>query len=162
MRSSEFEKLAVENLVDKHGLTEEELAEALPAIAAVGKALGGAVAKAGGALAKAGAQGLKKVGSAAAQKTKQAATDIAKSAAQKVTQKVTQKAQQQMSNQLLKKGSSIPFPTQSGQAKDFEIDDVKGDEVTIVNPDAKNKPEEPEKLVYKKQDIEAVIQGLQQ
>jgi hypothetical protein len=81
---------------------------------------------------------------------------------QGVAAKQAQQAQAKLSKQLLKKGSSIPFPTQSGQAKEFKIDDVKGDEVTIINPDARAKPEEPEKMVYKKQDVETVVKGLQQ
>jgi len=155
MRTREFLKDAVENVSQRNQISEEELVEALPALAAVGKAIGSAVAKAGGAA-------LKKAGTAAVQGVKQKANDVAKSSAEKAVQKVSQKAQQQMAKQLIKKGNSIPFPTQSGQAKEFEIDDVKGDEVTIVNPDAKNKPEEPEKMVYKKKDIEAVVKGLQQ
>ena len=54
------------------------------------------------------------------------------------------------------------MPTKDGKSKEFEIDDVSGDEVTIVNPDASKAPEEPEKLTYKKQDVDTIIQSLGQ
>lgn len=43
------------------------------------------------------------------------------------------------------------MPTKDGQEAEFEIDDVQGDEVTLINPDASKAPEEPEKVTYKKQ-----------
>lgn len=136
----------------------KEFTEALPALAAVGRAAGGMAAKAAqavGGVAKAGAKAAKTVGATA--------VDAAQgSAGKSMAAKVAQKNQDQLAKQLIKKGGSIPFPTKSGQAKEFEIDDVKGDEVTIINPDAKAKPEEPEKMVYKKKDVETVVKGLQQ
>lgn len=136
----------------------KEFTEALPALAAVGKAMGGMANKATQA-----ASGIAKAGAKAAKTVGATAVDAAQgSAGKSMAAKVAQKNQDQLAKQLIKKGSSIPFPTKSGQAKEFEIDDVKGDEVTIVNPDAKTKPEEPEKMVYKKKDVETVIKGLQQ
>lgn len=129
--------------------------EAMPALAAVGKAIGGMASKAVGTAAKAGVAAAKKVGATAVQGAEGGA-------GKSTASKIAQKQQQELAKQLIKKGGSIPFPTQSGQAKEFKIDDVKGDEVTIVNPDAKTKPEEPEKMVYKKQDVETVVKGLQQ
>ena len=76
--------------------------------------------------------------------------------------KAAQKSGDALSAQLLKRGSKIPMPTQSGPAKEFEVDDVKGDEVTLINPDAKRAPEEPEKITYKKQDVDTIIKGLTQ
>jgi len=131
-----------------------QIDEAMPALAAVGKAMGGMAAKAAGGIAKAGANAAKAVGATA--------VDAAQGPGKSMAAKVAQKNQDQLAKQLIKKGGAIPFPTKSGQAKEFKIDDVKGDEVTIINPDAKAKPEEPEKMVYKKKDVETVVKGLQQ
>lgn len=153
MRLNEFEKQAQENVLRKT-IDEEQLDEVLPAIGAVAKAAGGALAKGAGALAKGVAKG---VGTAA----KGAVKSVASAATDKIAQ-AAQKNQQNMQQDLIKKGNKIPFPTKSGQAKEFEIDDIQGDEVTIINPDAAQKPDEPEKLVYKKDDINAVVGALSQ
>ena len=137
--------------------------EAIPALGKMAKGLGavaGAVKQAGGVGAAvkqaggvAGAAGAAKQVAGAAMGANKPTSNAAKQA---------QKAQANLSKQLLKKGAKVPFPTQSGQAKEFEIDDVKGDEVTLVNPDARQKPEEPEKLIYKKKDVDTVIKTLGQ
>ena len=124
--------------------------EILPAIAGGVAKVGAGIAKAGakavgGAVAKVGAKAVKAVGSAG----KSMATKVAGAAADKLSQ------------ELIKRGSKIPMPTEKG-AKEFEIDDVNGDEVTLVNPDASKAPEEPEKVTYKKQDIDTIVQGLPQ
>lgn len=126
--------------------------EALPALAQVARTM----APAGMKKTAPGTQNVAQAvgGTAAAKPTTGAGKSMAGKIAQKTTQELTKK--------LLTKGSKVPFPTQSGQAKEFEIDDVQGDEVTLVNPDAKNKPEEPEKMVYKKKDVETVIGQLSQ
>ena len=105
--------------------------EILPAIAGGVAKVGAGIAKAGakavgGAVAKVGAKAVKAVGSAG----KSMATKVAGAAADKLSQ------------ELIKRGSKIPMPTEKG-AKEFEIDDVNGDEVTLVNPDASKAPEEP-------------------
>lgn len=126
--------------------------EALPAIGAIaGAALKGAAAgakKIAGQAAK--AIGAKAVGNAS--------TSAGKSQAGKIAQQATQAASQQ----LLKRGNALPMPTQDGKQKEFEIDDVKGDEVTLINPDAKKAPEEPEKVTYKKKDLDTIISALAQ
>ena len=137
--------------------------EAIPALGKMAKGLGavaGAVKQAGGVGAAvkqaggvAGAVGAAKQVAGAAMGANKPTSNAAKQA---------QKAQANLSKQLLKKGAKVPFPTQSGKAKEFEIDDVKGDEVTLVNPDARQKPEEPEKLIYKKKDVDTVIKTLGQ
>lgn len=126
--------------------------EAIPAIGKVAKGLG-----------KIAGTSISAVGGKATPPDTTARTDgEPQSIAQSAVQKQAQKAQANLSKQLLKKGSKVPFPTQSGQAKEFEIDNVTGDEVTLVNPDARSKPEEPEKLIYKKKDVDTVIQTLGQ
>ena len=121
--------------------------EALPALAKVAKALSPMKKPATG-----GATGdiANKVGAVATAKPQAGA-------GASMANKVVQKTQQELQKKMIQKGSKVPFPTQSGQAKEFEIDDVKGDEVTLVNPDARNKPEEPEKMTYKKKDVETVV-----
>tara|TARA_R110000851_G_scaffold70389_1_gene157001 strand:+ start:6634 stop:7065 length:432 start_codon:yes stop_codon:yes gene_type:complete len=69
------------------------------------------------------------------------------------------KAKDKVVQQLVKPGSSIPMPTQNGQ-EDFEIDDVDGEMVTLINPNARKAPEEPEKISYLKKDIDTIVKGL--
>ena len=154
MKLEEFEKDAVESFITKHDLNEQQIDEILPAIGAIAKGAGTLAAKGAGALAKGVAKGVGAVAKGAVKSVASAATD-------KIAQ-AAQKSQQDMQQDLIKKGNKIPFPTKSGQAKEFEIDDVQGDEVTIINPDAAQKPDEPEKLVYKKDDINAVVGSLTQ
>ena len=139
--------------------------EAIPALGKMAKGLGavaGAVKQAGGVGAAVKQAGGIKGAMKAAGQVAGAAMGKPAAGAQSVAQKQAQKAQQQLQKQLMKKGSKIPFPTQSGKAKEFEIDNVQGDEVTLVNPDARQKPEEPEKLIYKKKDVDTVVQSLGQ
>jgi len=127
---------------------EFKVAEALPALAKVAKTLNPMKKPApstGDIASKVGAT---------------AVADPKAGAGQSMANKVVQKTQQELQKKLIQKGAKVPFPTQSGQAKEFEIDDVKGDEITLVNPDARNKPEEPEKMVYKKKDVETVVNQL--
>lgn len=147
MRFKEFNK-SVDHRTD----------EVLPAIGAAMQAVGGAAKTIGGAAAKAvGNVAKKAVGTAVGAVAGAAKSTIGTDAA-----KAAQKSGDALSAQLLKRGSKIPMPTQSGPAKEFEVDDVKGDEVTLINPDAKRAPEEPEKITYKKQDVDTIIKGLTQ
>lgn len=125
--------------------------EALPAI-------GAAAAKVAGVAGKAVSNIAQKAGKAVGAMATKATTSAGKSMANKVSQQATQAAAQQ----LLKRGNSIPMPTQKGKQAEFEIDDVKGDEVTLINPDAKKAPEEPEKVTYKKKDLDTIIQQISQ
>jgi len=52
------------------------------------------------------------------------------------------------------------MPTDSGKVQDFEIDDLKGDEVTLTNP--KPKPGEPVKTVHKTKELDPIIQQMVQ
>lgn len=69
------------------------------------------------------------------------------------------KSQDKVIQQLVKPGGKIPMPTKNGTG-DFEIDDVDGDMVTLINPDARKAPEEPEKISYLKKDIDTIVKGL--
>ena len=124
--------------------------ELLPAISGGVKNMGGVLKKGTdavkGAISAVGGIGVK------------SKTGAGKSMASKLANKATN----QLSQQLLKKGSKIPMPTKDGTSKEFEIDDVSGDEVTIVNPDASKAPEEPEKLTYTMEYVDTIIQSLGQ
>ena len=168
MKLEEFEKDAIESFIAKHDLTEQQIDEILPAIGAIAKgagALAKGVAKGVGSVAKGAAKGAGALAKGVAKGVGSVAKGAAKSVASAATDKIAQAAQQSqqaLQQDLIQKGNKIPFPTKSGQAKEFEIDDVQGDEVTIINPDAAQKPDEPEKLVYKKDDINAVVGSLTQ
>tara|TARA_B100000900_G_scaffold408643_1_gene423240 strand:+ start:6880 stop:7344 length:465 start_codon:yes stop_codon:yes gene_type:complete len=122
---------------------EEEIVEVVPMIGAalgrVGAKMGSAAAKAG---VKAGAQ-LGKVGAGKAKGIGQAAV------------KAVKKAQDKVSKAILKKGSQIAIPTQGGKETEFDIDDVKGDQVTLQNPEAK--PGEPQAFVYNKKELDQIV-----
>ena len=63
-----------------------------------------------------------------------------------------------MANTLLKRGSKLPIPDKSGKPQEFEVDAVKGTEVTLKNP--KPKPGEPIKTVHNKKDLDPIIQQM--
>lgn len=150
--------------------TQEQIDEAVPAMlgavaGAAGKlamkgaaAAGKMAAKGAGAVAKAGAKGIGRVG----QKMGQMAAKGAKGAAQKLATKAVNKAQGMVANKMaqavLKPGATLPMPDAKGQQQDFEIDSVKGNEVTLKNPKAK--PGEPIKTVHVKKDLDPIIKQM--
>jgi hypothetical protein len=157
MKFNEFEQSAKQRVAERNEMTEEQLDEILPAIA--GAAIRGAAglgAKAVGGIAKAGA----KAGAAAAKKVGAAAVKGAQGVGKGLAQKVAAKNAQALAKAVLKKGSRLPMPTQGGKTQDFEIDDLKGDEVTLVNP--KPKPGEPIKTVHKTKELDPIIQQMVQ
>ena len=143
-------------------LTEEQLDEILPAIVGtvgrVGAAMGSAAAKgavkAVGTVANGVAKGVGQVAKTVDNTTKAAGKQLGNKVVQKAANSATQAAQKQ----LLKRGNKIPAPTQGGGEAEFEIDTVKGQEVTLKNP--KPKPGEPQKITYSKQDLDPIIKGL--
>jgi len=156
MKFNEFEKPAKQRVAERNEMTEEQLDEILPAIGMVARAAGGAVAKAAGGIAKAGAQ----AGAAAAKKVGAAAVQGASAIGKGFAKKVAAKNAQALQKAVLKKGQSIPMPADGGKVTDFEIDDLKGDEVTLVNP--KPKPGEPIKTVHKTKELDPIIQQMVQ
>lgn len=145
-------------------LTEEQLDEVLPMIAGavgrVGLAMGSAAARGAAKVAGSAVKGVAKgVGQVA-----KTAGNVAKTAGQKIGNKVVQKAAnsatQAAQKQLLKRGNKIPAPTQGGGEDEFEIDQVRGQEVTLKNP--KPKAGEPNKITYNKKDLDPIIKGLVQ
>lgn len=149
MRFSEF---------NKPRTNDAEVNEVLPAIGAVAARAGAAAAKGIGKIAA----GTARAAGTAAKKVGAKAVKGAMGVGKSVAADVADKAQDMMKKELLKRGNKLPMPTQNGQAKEFEIDDVKGDEVTLINPDANTKPEEPEKVTYKKKDLDTIIKDLAQ
>jgi len=139
-------------------LTEEQLDEILPAIVGtvgrVGAAMGSAAAKGAAKAVGTVAKGVGQVAKTVGNTTKAAGKQIGNKVVQKAANSATQAAQKQ----LLKRGNKIPAPTQGGGEAEFEIDTVKGQEVTLKNP--KPKPGEPQKITYSKQDLDPIIKGL--
>src|SRR6056300_772431 len=156
MKFNEFEKPAKQRVAERNEMTEEQLDEILPAIAKVAGVVGGMAAKAAGGVAKAGA----KVGAAAAKKVGAAAVKGAQGVGKGLAKKVAAKNAQALAKAVLKKGQSLPMPTDSGKTADFKIDDLKGDEVTLTNP--KPKPGEPIKTVHKTKELDPIIQQMVQ
>jgi hypothetical protein len=156
MKFKDFEKDALRNVAENRNISPAQLDEVLPAIGgALGKVIGAAARGAtqtGTAAAQAGTDAAKKVGAAAVQ----GAQGVGKGLAQKVAQKNADA----LAKAVLKKGARIPMPTDQSGAKpeEFEIDDLKGDEVTLVNP--KPKPGEPLKTVHKRKELDPIIQNL--
>lgn len=156
MRFKDFEQSAKSNVEQRRGMTEGQLDEVLPAIGgALGKAMGAVAsgaAKVGASAAKAGAQAAKKVGAAAVQGAQGVGKGLAK--------KIAAKNADALAKAVLKKGAKLPIPTQGPGSRpaEFEVDDVKGDEVTLVNP--KPKPGDPIKTVHKRKELDPVIQSL--
>lgn len=154
MKFKDFEKDALRRVAENRGISSQQLDEVLPAIGGpLGKAMGAAAGQAARPDAtQAGVDAAKKVGAAAVQ----GAQGVGKGLAQKVAQKNADA----LAKVVLKKGARLPIPTDQANDKpeEFEIDDVKGDEVTLVNP--KPKPGSPLKTVHKKKELDPVIQNL--
>jgi len=156
MKFNEFEKSAKQRVEERNNMTEGQLDEVLPAIAGIARGAATLGAKAAGGVAKAGAQ----VGAAAAKKVGAAAVKGAQGVGKGLAKKVAAKNAKALAKTVLKKGSSLPMPTQGGKVQDFEIDDLKGDEVTLTNP--KPKPGEPVKTVHKTKELDPIIQQMVQ
>lgn len=147
MRFNEFKDKRVD---------EEQLDEIIPAIAGIARGAATLGAKAAGGIAKAGA----KAGASAAKKVGAAAVKGAQGVGKGLAKKVAAKNAQALAKAVLKKGQSLPMPTEGGKTADFKIDDLKGDEVTLTNP--KPKPGEPIKTVHKTKELDPIIQQMVQ
>lgn len=154
----------------------QKLDEVLPLIVGAARAIGGAAAKGvGSAVAK----GVSTATSKAANSVLSRSSAVAGGVASKVAPTVTATAQAakravgqpmgqaipkspQMQNaignlakaKMMQPGATIQLPTAgTGGPTDFTITKVTGDDVEIENPDGTTDPTQPEKLVYKKQDL---------
>ena len=121
------------------------------ATSAVKRAAGTAAVTAAGPNAKVGTQGT--TGTQGTQGFMQKAVGA-------IAQTAADKASKQVSNKLLRRGGQVPLPNQDNQVQQYKVDDVQGDEVTLVDPKARRKPGQPDKVIVKKQDIEPIIKGM--
>lgn len=60
-------------------------------------------------------------------------------------------------DQMLKPGKQVDLPTEKGQNQKFKVSRVTPDEVEIENPNGKKSSSQPNKLVYKKDDIKNTL-----
>ena len=149
---------------------EEQLDEILPLIGAAlgglaraGVAAGGLAARAGvaaaGGVARAAGGVAKGVGKAVASGVAKgvgsaigATTAPSKSVAG--AEKQEPEAIARAKDQMIKPGQKLQLPTQgTGGPGEFKITRIQGDEVEIENPEGINQPNQPSKLVYKKDDL---------
>jgi len=150
-------------------LTEQQLDEVLPALGAVAGKIGAGAAKMGAKAVGAGVKAAGRVGAKMGQAAAKGAANMAKGAMQgakgaanklanKAMNKVAGAAVNKMAQQVIKKGAKLPMPDATGKETEFEIDDVKGAEVTLKNP--KPKPGDPIKTVHNKKDLDPIIKQL--
>ena len=66
---------------------------------------------------------------------------------------------QQQTDQDLRTGKTVKLPTDQGDDQNFKVIRDMGDEVEIENPEGNKSPSQPNKLVYKKSDLEKVIRN---
>lgn len=170
MKFNEFETQALKNLQERRGID-----ESLPALAAIAKAKQSAKPKANNTSPKTAIRkpGQPPADAVADQEKPQANNPNATVGSQdkvpmgtdnatRGTQGTqgTQTAQDKAAQAKIKAGQTLKLPSQTpagkpGAVKPYKITKVKGDEVEIQNPQAK--PGEPDKVTYKKQDLEGVL-----
>lgn len=160
MRLEEFETQAIEKLAEKR---EQHIDEIIPALAAVGgmaARAGAGAARAAGAMARTAGKAAGKAGMQVAKGAAKAGANVMKKQGA-IAQKAAAKAAKELEKTLIKRGQKLPLPTGTGgKSQDFEIDDVKGDEVVLVNP--KPQPGEPIKTVHKKKDLDPILKSMVQ
>ena len=131
----------------KQPIDEAKIVEIVPAIAGavgrVGQAMGGGAAQGAGAAAAMGQD---------TNKAQQVGDKVAKGAATAI-----QKGQDKVASAILKKGSQLAVPTQGGKEEEFDIVDVKGDDITLQNPNPKKG--EPQAFIFKKDELDAIVQA---
>lgn len=136
---------------------DEQLDEILPLIGMAARSVAGMAAKQVG----------KAVAGAAAKKIGQKVAGMAGGQPQPTTQTPTQPAEpadaqtyadiDRAKDTLIQPGKNVILPTQAGQPQPFKVTKVAGDEVEIQNPDAIKDPSQPNKVIYKKQDLKKSI-----
>jgi hypothetical protein len=157
MRFNEIETQAIEQLAEKRGEHIDEIIPALAAVGGIAARAGAGAAKAAGALARTAGKAAGKAGMQIAKGTAKAGANVMKKQG-KIAQQAAAKAAKELEKTLLKKGQKLPLPTDKGKPQDFEIDNVQGDEVVLVNP--KPKPGEPVKTIHKKKDLDPVLKSM--
>lgn len=142
---------------------EQKLDEVLPLLVGAARLAGGAVglaargaAAVGGAALRGAASVGKAVAGTAVQGVKGAVNAVTPTGPQPPNPPKTQQdvIADKAKDQLLRPGAKLKLPTAGPTGlQDFKVTRVQGDNVEIENPNAKNNPNEPAKLVYKKSDI---------
>ena len=170
MRLKEFEEAALRSHYSKKGLTEEQIDEVLPALGAVARVAGGALARGAAAAGRGIASAATAAGKAVA---KGATTRGLARGVRKVAQTVggadTDRDQsndtpqdQELDRQIdqqVRPGKKIKIP--AGQAKrptNFKVVKSTDKDVEIENP--MPKPGEPKKFVYKKDDLKQALKDI--
>lgn len=138
---------------------EEKLDEVLPLITGAASLVGGSMKLAGGVASGIGAaaKGVGKGIGAAAKGVGKAVGAVGNKVADKLDPQ-DKLAQDRAKDQLLQPGRNIILPTKGpGGPEKFKVTKVQGDEVEIENPEGNKSPDQPNKLVYKKNDIKQSI-----
>ena len=143
MRAYEFTKPIEEAKVVEIVPTNEATPNLGAVAGRVGQAMGDLASKGAGAAAAMG-QTLNKA--------KQVGSKVAKSAKAAI-----KKGQDKVASAILKKGSQLAIPTDGGKEEEYDIVDIKGDEVTLKNPVPKKG--EPQGFVYKKDELDAIVKA---
>ena len=182
MKFDEFNKDARKQLAYKRNMTEDQLDEILPAIAAIARG-GAALAKGAAKVGGAAARGVAKTAKAAGRAVNKAAANSARNAmidpgpATKNDPNATVGGQEEQpmgatgsqgtqgttgtkptgtQPDPIKAGKKIKMPAgKTNKPTNFKITKVQGDDVEIENP--MPKPGEPKKFTYKKQDLEGIV-----
>lgn len=146
----------------KEFVTEEErLDELLPLVTGAAALAGGAAKLAGGVASGVGAaaRGIGKGVGAVARGTGKAIGAVGSAAAKKIGQKDDTPEIDQAKDNMLRPGNKIKLPTKTaGGPSDFKVTRVQGQDVEIENPDANTNNAEPQKVVYKRDDLKKNIQ----
>ena len=172
MRFDEFNKDARKQLAHNRNMTEDQLDEILPAIAAIARGAG-AAAKGGAAIARG-------AGKLAARGAKSAIKTAAKSIGGRKPEEEPNDPNATVGGQeeqpmgatgtqgttgtqptgtkvdQIKPGKKIELPAgKNKKPTNFKITKIQGDDVEIENPVPK--PGEPKKFTYKKQDLDGIV-----
>ena len=147
---------------------DEKLDEIIPLVTGAA-ALAGGVAKGVGGVAKgiggvasgvgAATKGIGKGVGAAAKGVGNVVGAVGDRAAKTIRGKDDSPEIDQAKDNMLRPGNKIKLPTKTtGGPSEFKVTRVQGQDVEIENPDANTNKEEPQKIVYNKDDLKKSIQ----
>jgi hypothetical protein len=136
----------------------QKLDEILPLITGAASLAGGAMSLAGGVARGAGAiaKGVGKGVGAAAKGIGGAVGAAGKAVANKIAgdDEEDPQAIDRAKDQMIRPGQKLKLPTQgTGGPEEFKVTRLQGDEVEIENPEGNKQPNQPNKIVYKKDDL---------
>lgn len=140
---------------------DEKLDEIIPLVTGAASAIGGAAKLAGGIASGVGAaaKGIGKGIGAAAKGTGKAVGAVGSAAAKAIGAKDDAPEIDQAKDNMLRPGNKIKLPTKTaGGPSEFKVTRVQGQDVEIENPDANTNKDEPQKVVYKRDDLKKSMQ----